>query len=85
MFVKARFLIRVAEGTVSVAATALGLDGERSYVYVRSGDGQFARRHVIPSAIQGGRALIQRGIAENEEVLVKGLSLLDSQRGVSLE
>ncbi len=47
MFAKAQFLIQAPEGTVSVAATALGSDGDRNYVYVRDAVGQFARRYVI--------------------------------------
>ncbi|HEY0466726.1 MAG TPA: efflux RND transporter periplasmic adaptor subunit [Polyangiaceae bacterium] len=78
MFAKAQFLLQVPPGTVTVAASALGSDGARSYVYVRDALGQFARREVIPGAMVGGRALIQQGVAENDAVLVRGLSLLDN-------
>lgn len=80
MFAKAQFLIRVPDGTVSVSASALGSDGDRSYVYVRDAVGQFARRYVVPGAVHGGRALIHHGVGESDEVLVKGLSLLDNDR-----
>ena len=83
MFAKAQFLIRVPDGTVSVAASALGSDGDRSYVYVRDSVGQFARRYVIPGAVLGGRALIERGLGDSDEVLTKGLSLVDNALGVS--
>ncbi len=78
MFAKAQFLVRVPEGTVSVAPSALGSDGERTYVYVRDAVGQFARRYVVPGAVLGGRALIHQGVGESDEVLVKGSSLLDN-------
>ena len=78
MFARAQFLIQVPEGTVDVAATALGFDGDRNYVYVRDAVGQFARRYVIPWSVLGGRALIRQGVGERDEVLVKGLSLLDN-------
>lgn len=83
MFAKAQFLIRVPEGTVTVASSALGSEGDRSYVYVRDGAGQFARRYVSPGALLGGRVLIEKGVAENDEVLIKGLSLLDNEIGIA--
>lgn len=79
MFAKARFLATPREGSVSVGASALRSDGNRDYVYVRTGDGDFERRWVTAGAVVAGRALIHEGIAAGEEIATRGMALLDSR------
>jgi len=79
MFAKARFLATPREGSVSVGASALRSDGNRDYVYVRSGEGDFERRWVTAGAVVAGRALIHEGIAVGEQIAIRGMTLLDSR------
>jgi len=79
MFAKARFLTSPPAGTVSVRAAAVRTDGNREYVYVRTGDGQFERRWLTSGSVIAGRALIQQGIGAGDEVAIRGITLLDNR------
>ncbi|HYP99857.1 MAG TPA: efflux RND transporter periplasmic adaptor subunit [Polyangiaceae bacterium] len=79
LFAKARFLTTPPEGSVSVGASALRSDGNRDYVYVRTGEGDFERRWVTPGAIVAGRALIHEGVAAGEAIAIRGMTLLDNR------
>ncbi len=78
---KARFMTSPAAGTLSVPARALGSDGARSYVYVRVGDGEFARRYLDSSSVVADRALLSGDVLAGDEVVVTGVSLLDNRLG----
>lgn len=79
MFAKASFLTVPPTGSVSVGAGALRADGNREYVYVRTADGDFERRWVTAGALVAGRALIHEGVAAGEEIVTRGMALLDNR------
>ena len=80
---KVRFLSKAPQGSASVETSALRSDGERSFVYVRAGVGNYERREVTHGALPAERALILSGIVPGEEVVTRGMSLLDSRMGIA--
>lgn len=76
---KVRFLAAAPPGSALVSSNSLRSDGARNYVYVRSDAGEYARREVTHGILPSERALILSGIVPGEEVVIKGMSLLDSR------
>ena len=71
MFVNAR--IRLPKSEVpAVDARAVYLSGNRTYVFVRSGPGQFKRRAVRVGPQADGRMPVLAGLKEGDEVVVAG-------------
>ncbi|RME93328.1 MAG: efflux RND transporter periplasmic adaptor subunit [Candidatus Hydrogenedentota bacterium] len=64
---------------IIIPDSAVIYSGEKSYVFVSTGDGEFELRDVEVQLISHGKAVISKGLKENELVVVNGQFLLDSE------
>lgn len=76
MFVNARIRLPKADVPM-VDARAVYLSGNRTYVFVRSGPGQFRRRAVRVGAQADGRMPVLAGLKQGDEVVVAGNLFLE--------
>jgi multidrug efflux system membrane fusion protein len=75
-FVNARLRLETRRGAVVVQAVAVQRGPNGTFVYVLGPDGTAALRPVTIDTIQGDLALIARGVAEGERVVVEGQNQL---------
>lgn len=75
-FVNARLRLKVAEGGLVVPAPSIQRGPQGLYVYVVDKDSKAEMRAVTVAAYDGGRALIDKGLAEGEAVIVDGMARL---------
>lgn len=78
-FAQIQFKLSPPSGSTTIASSALRSNGERSYVYVREQSGEFSRRYVTLAATVADRALLHEGVSLGEQVVVKGIALLDNR------
>ncbi len=78
-FARVQFKLTPPAGSTTIAGSAVRSNGERSYVYVRDSAGEFSRRYVTFAAAIADRALIYEGLSLGEQVVVKGIALLDDR------
>lgn len=71
-FVNARLIVSVAKGAVTVAATAVQQGPSGPYLYVVSSDSEAHVRAVQVNQIENGVAVIGKGLAVGERVVVDG-------------
>ncbi len=70
----------VFPGTVvTIPAVAVIYSGKKNYVFVSLGRGEFEVRPVIVLARSAGKAVIAKGLKQNELVVANGQFLLDSE------
>jgi RND family efflux transporter MFP subunit len=79
MFAEMRFLCQPTAGTVEMAASALGSDGGKQYVYVLESPGHFVKRSIVASTPRDGRVTVLQGLKPGETVVERGAVLLDNQ------
>ena len=72
MFVEVEVLSPEPEPADQVPASALLTQGDRTFVYVRTGPEQFERREVIAGTVYEGMVVIREGLKSGEEVVVEG-------------
>ena len=82
-FVNARLLIDTRRGAVIAPAAAVQHSPDSSFVYVVKDDQTVEMRTVIPGPIQGDEALIEKGVAPGEIVVIDGVDKL--QNGTRVE
>jgi membrane fusion protein, multidrug efflux system len=82
-FVNARLLIETRSGAVIAPAAAVQHSPESSFVYVVKEDKTVEMRTVTPGPVQGDDALIEKGLAPGEIVVVDGVDKL--QGGTRVE
>ena len=63
-------------GVVTVPVAALQSSSRGSFVFVLRDDGTVQQRDVQPGATQGGRQVVDKGLAPGERVVVEGQMLL---------
>jgi multidrug efflux system membrane fusion protein len=71
-FVNARIVLSTRQDVVTVPAEAIMQGPEGPYVYVLSANGTAQRRRVDVAATQEGLAVISKGLAAGERVVVEG-------------
>ncbi len=79
LYARVRFAAGAKANGLEIPASALVSDGDRQYVYVRGGDGAFARREVSVGPSHEGRLPVLAGLAAGETVVEEGAILLDNQ------
>ncbi|MFO0711707.1 MAG: efflux RND transporter periplasmic adaptor subunit [Sandaracinus sp.] len=67
----------VDEGISLPSSAVLVRDGDRTIVYVETGEGRFASRDVEVGPSHDGRVYIARGVSVGDRVVVEGALLLD--------
>ncbi|WP_435005097.1 efflux RND transporter periplasmic adaptor subunit [Tundrisphaera lichenicola] len=72
MFVEVEVQSPRGKEALEVPTAALLIDGSRTYVYVRTGPDSFERREVKAEAPRDDRVTIQDGLADGDEVVIKG-------------
>lgn len=72
MFVEIKILNRETRPTLQIPATALLSDGERAFVYVKTGPEHFERREVMTAEADQGRVTVNSGLTAGEEVVTEG-------------
>jgi multidrug efflux system membrane fusion protein len=82
-FVNARLLIETRRGAVLAPAAAVQHSPDSSFVYVVKDDRTVEMRPVVPGPVQGDDALIEKGLAPGETVVVDGVDKL--QQGTRVE
>jgi multidrug efflux system membrane fusion protein len=82
-FVNARLLIETRRGAVIAPAAAVQHSPDSSFVYVVKDDKTVEMRTVTPGPMQGDEALIEKGVAPGEVVVIDGVDKL--QNGTSVE
>ncbi len=78
MYAHVEVELRTTEGLV-VPDSAVMDTGTRNIVFVEEKPGFFVPREVTVLHRSGGKALVSKGLAEGERVVVKGTFLLDSE------
>ncbi len=76
MFLEVEILSPEPEPANQVPTSALLTQGDRTFVYVRTGPEQFERREVIAGTAYDGKVAVRRGLEPGEEVVVEGGSKL---------
>lgn len=76
MFIEVEVLSPQPEPAEHIPASAVLTQGDRTFVYVRTGPERFERREVIVGTGYGGQVVIRRGLEPGEEVVVDGGSKL---------
>lgn len=66
------------DNDIDVPAAAISSDGAKDYVYVKT-DGNIAKREVLAGPPENGTRSVHRGIAAGDNLVVRGLALLDNQ------
>jgi cobalt-zinc-cadmium efflux system membrane fusion protein len=88
MYVTAELTIR-AHGVLDVPAKAVFLNNEEQQVFVRTAEGQYARKTIVPVATNDQWVSIVQGLNKGDEIVVDGALYLqklldeDSQSGAS--
>jgi membrane fusion protein, heavy metal efflux system len=72
MFLEVEVLSPEPEPAARVPTSAVLTEGDRTFVYVRTGPEQFERREVIVGTIYEGMVVIRAGLRSGEEVVVEG-------------
>ncbi len=72
MFLEVEILSPEPEPADQVPTSALLTQGDRTFVYVRTGPEQFERREVIVGTVNEGMVVIREGLKPGEEVVVEG-------------
>lgn len=76
MFVDVEVMSRRVTPAARIPASALLIQGSRSFVYVKAGPDRFEPREVVADEPQGDTAIILSGLAPGEEVVAEGASKL---------
>jgi membrane fusion protein, heavy metal efflux system len=76
MFLEVEVLSPKPEPADQVPTSALLTQGDRTFVYVRTGPERFERREVIAGTAYDGKVAVRRGLEPGEEVVVEGGSKL---------
>jgi cobalt-zinc-cadmium efflux system membrane fusion protein len=79
MFATVLFRLDEAEQAITVPASAVLTEGDKSFVYVAIDDHTFARRAVEVSADARGSCRILRGLKEGDRIVTAGAVLLRGQ------
>ncbi|HON79983.1 MAG TPA: efflux RND transporter periplasmic adaptor subunit [Spirochaetota bacterium] len=79
MYVNVDVSTTVPGESVIIPELAIIYSGERNYVFVSRGEGEFEIRPVVVGAQSEGRAMISKGLVENDLVVANGQFLLDSE------
>ncbi len=82
-FVNARLLIDTRRNAVIAPAAAVQHSPDSSFVYVVKDDKTVEMRTVVPGPMQGDDALIEKGLAAGEVVVIDGVDKL--QNGTKVE
>jgi multidrug efflux system membrane fusion protein len=75
-FVKARMLVETRPGALVIPAVAIQRGPQGAYVYVVGDDKTAALRTVEIGTITGDKAIVMRGLAAGEKVVIEGASQL---------
>jgi multidrug efflux system membrane fusion protein len=75
-FVKARLLVDVRKGVLVIPAVAVQRGPKGTFVYVVQADNTAQARDVTVEATQGDEAIIAKGLAAGETIVVEGQSQL---------
>ena len=78
MFARIRVLDAVKQQVVTVPATAVLTEGERSYVLVEESSGLFRRRQVKTGREIDGNTIVEEGLRPNDHVVTTGVLLLSN-------
>ncbi len=82
-FVNARLLVDTRRGAVIAPAAAVQHSPDSSFVYVVKADRTVEMRTIAPGPVQGEDALVEKGLAPGETVVVEGVDKL--QQGTQVE
>jgi multidrug efflux system membrane fusion protein len=82
-FVNARLLVDVRHGVVTVPAAAIQHSPTSSFVYVVNQDQTVAMREVVPGAVEGDNASVDKGLEAGEIVVTDGVDKL--QQGTKVD
>ncbi|WP_406694109.1 efflux RND transporter periplasmic adaptor subunit [Singulisphaera sp. Ch08] len=72
MFVEVEILSPRKKAAVQIPSSALLNEGDRTYVFVKTGPDRFVRRDVDAEAPRGDLVTIRRGLDKGDEVVVEG-------------
>src|SRR5262245_7296444 len=72
VYAQVRFAAPAVPGSVEVPAGALVSNGADQYVYVKDGEGRFARRAVVAGTVRDNQVTILRGLEPGETVVTDG-------------
>ena len=72
MFVEIKILNRETRPTVQIPSSAFLSDGERAFVYVKTGPEHFERREVMTADAEQGLVTVNSGLTAGEEVVTEG-------------
>ncbi len=84
-FLSARLILSVRKGAVVVPAETVMQGASGSYVYVIKADDSVERRDVEVAAVQDGLAVVAKGIAAGETVVVDGQYRLTNGAKVKID
>ena len=76
MFITASLVLNESTRVVTVPASALVSEGDRSYAFVATGDRRFARRQIVSTPDGAGRVRVTSGIQAGDRVVTDGALLL---------
>ena len=79
MYVNVDVSSTVPGESVIIPELAITYSGEHNYVFVSLGAGEFEIRPVVVRAQSEGKALVSKGLVENDLVVANGQFLLDSE------
>ena len=77
-FVNARLILTVAKGAITVPAAAVQQGADGYYAYIVKPDLTVERRSVDVARIQAGQAVVAKGIAAGERIVIDGQYRLSS-------
>ena len=83
MFVRIRVPIGDPHPSLLISEQALGSDQGQKFVYVVNGRNEVTYRRVEIGMLQDGLRVIQKGLAANERVVVRGLQRI--RPGIKIE
>ncbi len=79
MYIEVTVQSSLKEKVITIPELAIIYSGEKNYVFVSLGEGDFEIRPVTVLTRSGGKAVISKGLRENELVVANGQFLLDSE------
>ena len=79
MFVNVNVKSNITKNVVTIPDHSVIFSGEKNYVFVSLGDGDFEVRPVIVLTRSAGKAVISSGLKKNDMIVANGQFLLDSE------